>query len=45
MRIDHLDTHGGVTLLTGEIEDQAALYGLLAKMRDLGLVLLPVKRL
>jgi hypothetical protein len=45
MRIDHLDTHGGVTLLTGEIPDQTALYGLLDKARDLGLVLLSVKRL
>ena len=45
MRIDHLDIHGGVTLLTGEIPDQTVLYGLLDKARDLGLVLLSVKRL
>jgi hypothetical protein len=27
------------TILTGEVVDQAALYGLLAKLRDLGLAL------
>ena len=30
------------TLLTGEVLDQAALYGLLARVRDLGLSLLSV---
>ncbi len=45
MVITHSELDGGVTILTGEIPDQAALYGLLAKMRDLGLVLLSVKRL
>ena len=30
----------GTTLLSGPIRDQAALYGLLFKMRDLGLTLL-----
>ncbi len=30
----------GTTLLSGPIRDQAALYGLLIKMRDLGLTLL-----
>jgi hypothetical protein len=33
------------TLLTGTLRDQAALYGLLAKARDLGLTLLSVTRL
>lgn len=33
---------GGVTLLAGEVRDQAALYGLLAKLRDLGVKLLAV---
>ena len=33
------------TLLTGPVPDQAALHGLLAKIRDLGLPLLSVKRL
>jgi hypothetical protein len=32
------------TLLTGPVADQAALYGLLAKIRDLGLPLLSVRR-
>jgi hypothetical protein len=36
-----LDEHGD-TLLTGPVEDQAALHGLLKKVRDLGLPLLSV---
>ena len=32
------------TLLTGPVADQAALHGLLGKIRDLGLPLLSVKR-
>jgi hypothetical protein len=31
------------TVLTGAVNDQAALYGLLAKLRDLGLALVSVK--
>ena len=34
----------GETLLTGPVADQAALHGLLAKIRDLGLPLLLVER-
>jgi hypothetical protein len=34
----------GVTLLKGPVADQAALYGLLRKVRDLGLPLLAVNR-
>ena len=34
----------GVTLLTGSVVDQAALYGVLKKVRDLGLPLLSVNR-
>lgn len=34
----------GVTLLTGPVIDQAALHGLLRKMRDLGMLLLSVNR-
>ena len=30
------------TILTGEVVDQAALYGLVAKLRDLGLPLISV---
>jgi hypothetical protein len=33
------------TVLVGVVADQAALHGLLAKVRDLGLPLLEVKRL
>ena len=33
------------TLLTGQVTDQPALHGLLAKIRDLGLPLLSVKRI
>jgi hypothetical protein len=32
------------TLLTGPVVDQAALHGLLAKIRDLGLPLLSIQR-
>jgi hypothetical protein len=32
------------TLLTGPVRDQAALHGLLARIRDLGLPLLSVRR-
>lgn len=32
------------TLLTGRVVDQASLHGLLAKIRDLGLPLLVIKR-
>jgi hypothetical protein len=35
----------GDTLLTGPVVDQAALYGLLRKVRDLGMPLLAVIRL
>jgi hypothetical protein len=34
----------GETLLTGPVTDQAALYGLLKKVRDLGMPLLSVNR-
>jgi hypothetical protein len=36
---------GGVTLLTCAVADQAALDGLLRKLRDLGLPLLSVNRI
>lgn len=38
-------TEKGETILTGTVPDQAALYGLIAKLRDLGLPLLSVNRL
>lgn len=34
----------GDTLMTGPVSDQAALYGLLKKVRDLGMPLLSVNR-
>ena len=34
----------GDTLLTGPVADQAALYGLLKKVRDLGMALLSVNQ-
>ena len=37
-------SEGGVTTLTGEVADQAALHGLLFRMHDLGLTLISVKR-
>ena len=35
----------GQTVLTGRVTDQAALHGILAKIRDLGLTLLSVRML
>jgi hypothetical protein len=37
--------HGDETLLIGSVADQAALHGMLHKIRDLGLPLLTVQRL
>jgi hypothetical protein len=42
MDITHLD--GGVTSLVGPVPDQAALYGLLTRIRDLGVPLISVQR-
>ena len=39
------NSENGEVLLTGMITDQAALHGVLAKIRDLGLPLLSVNRL
>ena len=39
--IKHTDT--AETLLTGKVHDQSALYGVLARLRDLGLTLVEVK--
>ena len=38
-------TPDGHTILNGEVADQAALHGLLARIRDLGLPILLVARL
>jgi hypothetical protein len=37
-------TGDGNTIIAGEVVDQAALHGLLARVRDLGLVLISVQR-
>ncbi|MBI2865293.1 MAG: hypothetical protein HYX94_12105 [Chloroflexi bacterium] len=36
--------HDGTTVLVGPVVDQAALYGVINRIRDLGLPLLLVKR-
>jgi hypothetical protein len=36
---------GGDTVLTGPLTDQPALYGVLSRIRDMGLPLLSVRRL
>lgn len=38
-------TDAGHTILIGEVKDQAALHGLLARIRDLGIPILLVTRL
>jgi hypothetical protein len=38
--IEH--THDGNTLLTGNVPDQAALFGIIARCRDLGVTLISV---
>lgn len=44
---EHMDlsTEGGVTVLKGPVADQAALHGLLIRIRDLNLTLLSVERI
>ena len=37
-------TLNGETVLTGPVRDQAALYGVLLKVRDLGLILIAVNQ-
>jgi hypothetical protein len=40
-----LTTDGTRTVISGPLADQAALHGLLAKLRDLGVSLISVRRL
>jgi hypothetical protein len=39
-----LSTHAGETRLSGEVADQAQLYGVLLRLRDLGIELISVNR-
>jgi hypothetical protein len=41
----HIETDGAQTVISGLLTDQPALHGLLAKIRDLGLCLISVRRL
>ena len=45
MRADYSSDGSPITVLTGPIVDQSALYGLVARIRDLGMTLLLVKYL
>lgn len=40
-----VDNDGTQTIISGSVTDQAALHGMLAKIRDLGLTLISVQRL
>lgn len=40
-----ISIEGGQTILTGPVPDQAALHGLLIRIRDLNLTLLSVERI
>lgn len=42
---DYEEDNGPVTILTGRIEDQAALHGVLAKIRDINMPLISVNRI
>ena len=39
-----IDSDGSQTVISGPVVDQAALHGLLNRVRDLGLVLISVRR-
>ncbi len=39
-----IEPHGGETILSGPISDQAALFGVLNKIQALNLILISVKR-
>lgn len=41
----HLENQGGETILSGTLPDQPALYGILDRVRDLGLCVIAVCRI
>lgn len=41
--VEKRDNHATITTLTGPVADQAALHGILSRIRDLGLPLLSVQ--
>ncbi len=41
----HLESEGTETVISGLLPDQPALHGVLAKVRDLGMCLISVRRL
>ncbi len=45
MTMTYIEMGRGETMLTGEMKDQAALYGVLMQVRDLGLALVSVQRI
>ncbi len=45
MALTYAEKGNGETVLTGEMKDQAALHGVLIKVRDLGLTLVSVRRI
>ena len=42
LTVEHAPDGGRVTVLTGPVADRAALFGLLSRIRDLGLTLISV---
>lgn len=45
MEVTQSEEEGKITAIFGSVPDQAALHGLLARIRDLGLVLLRVEKI
>ncbi len=43
--VENCDSHTPCTLISGQVADQPALHGLLAKIRDLNLKLISVRRI